>query len=235
MRLSVVIPAYNERERLPRTLDRVAAFLTARGEPFEILVVDDGSSDGTAELVRERARALPQLGLVSYPENRGKGFAVREGALRARGEAVLVCDADGAAPIEELARLERALERGADIAVGSRAVASVETRIEARLLRKALGRTFARCVNLLGVPGIRDTQCGFKLFTRDACRRVFPRQRLSGFAFDVELLRIAWLAGLKVEEVPINWRHVPGSRINLVVDGLRMLLDLVRIRLAHPR
>jgi dolichyl-phosphate beta-glucosyltransferase len=228
--LSVVIPALNEERRLGPTVREAVAFLRARGGSFEILVVDDGSRDGTSALVRRLAEDAPEVRLIRLAQNQGKGLAVRTGIVNAQGELVLFADADGATPISELTRLEAALAGGADVAIGSRAVHSAETVVRARWYRRMMGRTFHALVRGLTVRGIRDTQCGFKLFRGPVAHDLFSRMRMSGFSFDVEVLLMAQRQGYRIAEVPVNWTHKPGSRINLVRDSLRMTRDLFVIR-----
>jgi len=228
--VTVVVPAFNEADRLPRTLNDIASFVEADGRRFEIIVVDDGSVDSTSAVVARMARAYPLIRLIRMPRNRGKGHAVRTGVVNAIGERVLFADADGATPIEELYRLERALDDGADVAIGSRAVASADVRVEARPLRRLSGRIFHLLVRYLTVQGIVDTQCGFKLFTGAAAVDLFSRMRMDGFAFDVELLMMAQRRSYRIAEIPVNWTHQPGSKVSVVRDGLRMARDLFRIR-----
>jgi dolichyl-phosphate beta-glucosyltransferase len=228
--LSVVIPALNEERRLAPMVREAVAFLRARGGSFEILVVDDGSRDGTSALVRRLAEDAPEVRLIRLAQNQGKGLAVRTGIVNAQGELVLFADADGATPIGELTRLEAALAGGADVAIGSRAVHSAETVVRARWYRRMMGRTFHALVRGLTVRGIRDTQCGFKLFRGPVAHDLFSRMRMSGFSFDVEVLLMAQRQGYRIAEVPVNWTHKPGSRINLVRDSLRMARDLFVIR-----
>lgn len=226
--VSVVIPAYNEASRiLPTLFSRIDHF-TSRRLSHEIIVVDDGSRDSTAVLVREVSRRLTSVRLICLPSNLGKGAAVRAGVRNATGALVLIEDADGATPISEFEALRAAVEAGADIAIGSRQP-SEHTRVDRRLKRWIMGRTFALLVNGWAVPGIADTQCGFKLFRSDVARRIFALQRLDGFAFDVETLRLARELEFGVAEVPINWADVAGSKVNLVRDSLRMLWDVLRI------
>jgi dolichyl-phosphate beta-glucosyltransferase len=228
--LSLVIPAYNEATRLPSTLAEVAAFLAADSRPAEVIVVDDGSRDATSAVVRSLATTMPALHLIRLPQNRGKGYAVRTGVVNATGARVLFCDADGSTPMAELARLEAAVDAGADVAIGSRALADPETTVERKLIRHVLGRTFHQLVKRLAVPGIADTQCGFKLFTEEAAQDLFSRIRMDGFSFDVELLLLARRCGYRIAEVPVNWTHQPGSKVRVVRDGLRMARDVFRIR-----
>ena len=231
--LSVVIPAFNEARRLPPTLVDMIFFLEGRGEPYEIIVVNDGSTDTTSDVVKKIQKLCGKVRVIDQPRNFGKGFAVKTGVLASAGKLVLMADADGATPIEELARLEHAIEAGADIAIGSRALASKETAIHTSIHRRLFGRVFNACVNFLVVPGIADTQCGFKLFSRSAAHFLFGRLRSERFSFDVELLYIAQRAGMQITEVPINWNNIPESKINLVADSTRMFLDLLRFRYWH--
>lgn len=228
--LSVVVPAYNEESRLEPTIRDAAEYLRLTGRAFELVVVDDGSRDGTSRLVDHLAVELPEVRLIRLAENRGKGYAVRTGVVNARGRAVLFADADGATPIEEIERLEAALLGGADVAVGSRAVRQEGVRVAAKWYRRVIGRTFHRLVELCGVRGVQDTQCGFKLFRGAVAHDLFSRMRTTGFSFDVELLVMAQRHGYRVAEVPVNWAHQPGSRVNLVTDSMAMAWDVVRIR-----
>lgn len=230
--LSVVIPAYNEEDRLPATLDMTLHKLNARGTAFEIIVVDDGSTDDTAGRVRQVSIVAKHVRLIRLPQNFGKGFAVRAGIINAEGSRILFMDADGATPLTELAVLEANMnESGAEIVIGSRShLPGSDTVVKARWLRHVAGRTFHQFVRLLGISGISDTQCGFKLFSHDAAAAIASRMRMRGFSFDVEMLWIGRELGYSIREVPINWTHMAGSKVNVVRDGIRMLADLVRIR-----
>lgn len=229
--LSVVVPAYNEEARLPRTLEEMVGYLDAQEILYEVLVVDDGSRDGTAKYVEDFSTKHPSVRLLSYSENRGKGYAVRFGALAASGSRVLFADADGATPFPEVARLNAAISQGADVAIGSRALFGKDTQIKTVWYRKIPGRIFAGIVNLLVLPGIKDTQCGFKMFTRPTAKMIFSRQQAERFSFDVEVLFLARRAGLKISEVPISWTNIPGSKVNLLTDSISMFRDVVRFRL----
>ena len=236
MSVSIIIPAYNEEQRLPLTLGATADYFAARGEEFEILVVDDGSRDGTAAVVSQFGAAHPDIPIqcLEYGGNRGKGYAVRHGMLRAQGSIRLFCDADLATPPEEYAVVTRAMRAsGAAIGIGSRPLRSSHLMVHQPWYREALGRGFNKAVRLLAVPGISDTQCGFKVFTAEAAHEVFSRCRLDGFAFDSESLFIAKKLGFQVAEVPIRWSHKAGSKVSMVRDGLRMLYDLATIRHLH--
>jgi dolichyl-phosphate beta-glucosyltransferase len=231
--LSIVVPAYNEELRLPHALIEMIDLLDARGSAYEIIVVDDGSRDATSDTVHRFERIRPQVRLIRLPVNRGKGHAVRTGVLNSRGSRVLFADADGATPFEELARLEAALDAGADVAIGSRAAPSRDTRVRTVLHRRVLGRLFNTWVNAILLPQVADTQCGFKLFSRSAAQFLFSRQQSERFSFDVELLYIARRACMDVREVAVNWNNVPGSKVNLLVDAARMLRDVVIFRWRH--
>ncbi|GFO61010.1 glycosyl transferase [Geomonas silvestris] len=228
--LSVVIPSYNEELRLPRYLDEVCQYLEGRGCAYEVLVVDDGSQDGTAAVVEKAMSRYRHLQLLRLPENRGKGAAVRAGMLQTTGKLRLFADADGATPIAELERLELAIADGADLAIGSRAIKGKTTRVRGTLHRKIMGTIFNAVVQVLAVPGLQDTQCGFKLFTDTAVRRTFSLQMLDDFGFDVEILYLARKGGLSIAEVPVNWVDIPGTKVDLVRDSLRMLRDILAVR-----
>jgi dolichyl-phosphate beta-glucosyltransferase len=236
--LSLVIPAYNEYWRLPSTLMEAIDYLDAQVQErklrsYEIIVVDDGSKDATAQLVGKFEKICKQVSLIRLPRNYGKGHAVRVGMLNAHGERVLFADADGSSPIDEMKRLSAALDAGFDVAFASRALNTPDTKVTTTWLRKYPGRLFNFLVNLLVLPGVADSQCGFKMFTARAARFLFERQQCDGWAFDVEILFIAHLAGLKAKEVPISWTNVPGSKVNLATDSLRMLKDLVVFHFRH--
>lgn len=227
--LTVVIPAYNEAARIGDTLARIGEYLTQRPYASAVIVVDDGSTDGTADIAEQASVSVP-ITVLRYMPNRGKGYAVRYGMLRAAGRYVLFSDADLATPIEEVERLFPEMEKGAEIAIGSRDVPG--SRLERRQspLRELGGKLFNRFVRLLAVPGIRDTQCGFKLFTASAAASVFALCTIDNFSFDVEVLYLARRLGYRIAEVPIRWRHQEGSKVRLWRDAPRMLLTLLRIR-----
>ena len=232
--ISVVIPAYNEEKRLPQTLQRVQAYLDSSERDWELIVVDDGSRDGTAALVAAAAAENPRIRLVSNPGNRGKGYAVRNGMLAAKGAWRLYSDADLSAPIEDLEKLEAHVQReDADIAIGSRAVDRSLVSVHQSKFREMSGRFFNRVMRkITGLP-FSDTQCGFKLFRAEAAECVFQRQLLDGFSFDVEDLVIAKALGLKAVETPVRWANVEGTKVSLF-NGLRSFQDLLQIR-SHER
>jgi dolichyl-phosphate beta-glucosyltransferase len=227
--LSVVIPAYNEAQRLPATLDRVRSYLEGAGISHEIVVVDDGSRDGTEGVARARGAAV-----VRDEANRGKGHAARRGMLLARGGRRLMTDADLSTPIEELPRLMAPLDLGYDVAIASRALPGSRIEVHQPAYREAVGRLFNVCVRLLAVPGLRDTQCGFKLFTAAAAQASFEPARLDGFSFDVETLFLARRRGFRIAEVPVTWRNDAATRVG-PMNGLRAFVDLGRIRVNEWR
>ena len=232
--LTVVVPAYNEEKRLGATLKRMLTYFDEQGDPFEIIVVDDGSTDGTASLVETISSCRKEVQLISYHPNHGKGYAVRQGMLAGRGERLLLSDADLATPIEEVEKLSAKLNAGYDIAIGSRDVKGSELIKHQSWLRETGGKTFNRMVQLIAVPGIHDTQCGFKLFTRSSAQAIFSRCTVEHFAFDVEVLYIAIrIFGYRVAETPIRWAHQEGSSVVFWRDALRMAKTLFRIRLTR--
>ncbi len=229
--LSVVVPAYNEHARIGAALSRIVAYLgETRPGDYEVLVVDDGSDDGTADLVAALFPNNARLRVLRYTPNRGKGHAVRYGMLRATGRFLLFCDADLATPIEEVETLFARLDEAHAIAIGSRDTPGANLTRRQSPLREMGGKLFNRCVQALAVPGIRDTQCGFKLFTREAARDVLSRCRVDNFSFDVEILYLARQRGHGIAEVPVRWAHQEGSKVRFLRDGWRMLKTLWRIR-----
>lgn len=230
---SIIIPAYNEEIRLGRALARIRDYFADRGmvaAEIEIIVVDDGSTDATAQVARDCAREMPSLRLVSSRTNHGKGYSVRRGMLEARGRIALFTDADLSAPIEESAKLFAAIEAGHDVAIGSRAVDRSLISVHQSRFREVAGMIFNGCVRLLtGLP-FRDTQCGFKAFVRERCRVIFEQQRIEGFGFDPEILFLALRHGLRAAEVPVRWAHDPATKVRVLRDSLRMFGDLLYIR-----
>jgi len=228
---SLILPAYNEADRLPPYLASVRAHLAATfPDAHEVLVVDDGSMDGTGERVAGMTAQWPALRLVTHTQNQGKGAAVRTGMLAACGQLRLFADADGATPISEERRLRAAIEAGADVAVGSRLIRAADVRRERHWFRRLAGRSFTAIVRCLLPTGVRDTQCGFKMFRREAAERLFAVSRESGYVFDLELLALAQRRGFRVTEVAVNWSEVPGSKMRMVRESRRMLAGAWRIR-----
>ena len=233
VRLSVVIPAYNEEARLPETLRKTVSWCDAYDLEFEVIVVDDGSRDGTVALGRVFAESDQRIRVLACA-HMGKGAAVRTGMLDAKGHFVLFMDADGATPLSEIPKLIAGIDEGYDVAIGSRVVRREgEADVKTPLHRRVIGRTFAFFTGLLALGGIADTQCGFKMFRREVAVAIFSRQKTVGFAFDVEILFIARRLSLSVLEIPVNWVAQPGSKVNLVTDSFRMLWDICRISWLH--
>jgi dolichyl-phosphate beta-glucosyltransferase len=227
---SIVIPAYNEAERIGSTLERVLAHVQERNWKAEILVVNDGSTDATAKIVREYAVRYGTLALIENPGNRGKGYSVRNGMLHASGEIVLFSDADLSSPIEEADKLFAALAAGAEVAIGSRWLRAELQTERQPLHRQLFGRIFNLLLRVILGLRYKDTQCGFKAFTQRAARLLFPLQQIERWGFDPEILFLARKFGLKVEEVPVAWAHREGTRINPLRDGIRMFMEMVKVR-----
>lgn len=230
--LSVIIPAYNEAGRILPYLEEVTCYLEDRGRPYEVLVVDDGSTDATASLVESFGETVPEVELLRLQSRRGKGAAVRRGMQAAVGELQLFTDADGATPIAELAGLEAAVAAGAHLAIGSRALASrlPDFTVQARLYRTILGGLFNAAVQQSGIRGVSDTQCGFKLFRRAVAEDLFGVSTIDGYGFDLEILYVAQRRGYNIAEIPVNWSDRPGSKVRVMRDGLAMLRELASIR-----
>lgn len=226
------MPAFDEEARLPAALARMREHYGEQAYSWEIVVVSDGSTDGTNAYVEGVSAEEPRVKLLAYSPNRGKGHAVRTGMLAAEGDLLLFCDADGATPQEETAKLLRAINAGADVAIGSRPLKESALEVRQPWYRELAGRAFNKAVQILGIRGIDDTQCGFKIFRRDVGRDVFARCKTDGFGFDFEALMIARDLGYEIAEVPVRWRHQEGSKVSLVRDGVRMLRDLIRLRMA---
>src|SRR5450432_1335327 len=227
---SFIIPAYNESARLGSTLESVLNHIAAQRWDAEVLVVNDGSRDSTADLVRTWVRTHPELQLIENPGNRGKGYSVRNGMLNAKGDVLVFSDADLSSPIEEAVKLFAAIEAGADIAIGSRWLRPDTQTHRQSLLRQFYGRLFNLALRILLGLNFKDTQCGFKAFTRDAAQAIFPQQKIERWGFDPELLYLARRAGLKVQEVPVAWAHMEGTRLNPLRDGIRMFGEVLKIR-----
>ncbi len=232
-RLSIVIPAYNEERRLPGSLRTLAERLGGSGSSCEVLVVDDGSTDRTVEVARGASGDFASLRVLAEP-HRGKGHAVRQGMLAASGAFVLFADADLSVPAEQMLRFPDALDDRFQVAIASREGLGARREGEPGY-RHLMGRAFNLLVRLLAVPGIQDTQCGLKCFTRESAREVFGRLTIDGFGFDVEALFVARRLGYRIREIPVDWRHVPQSRVDPIRDTLRMIGDVVRVRLNDRR
>ncbi|MBA0086728.1 MAG: glycosyltransferase family 2 protein [Acidobacteria bacterium Pan2503] len=227
--LSVIIPAYNEALRLPRTLERIAAYANQFDREVEVLVVDDGSTDGTAAVAEAFRGKIPALRVVPNGRNRGKGFSVRHGVAEAHGRIALFTDADLSAPIEEADKLIEALEHF-DVAIGSRAVNRSLITVHQSPLREFAGILFNKIVRvILRLPFV-DTQCGFKAFLREPCRIIFEQQRIERFGFDPELLYLVRHHGLRAVEIPVRWGHSPATKVSMFRDSMQMFADVFRIR-----
>ena len=227
--LSIIVPSFNEEVRLPASLQLIAAYVSSANRSTEVLVVDDGSKDRTAEVAASFADRIPNLRVLRNGENRGKGYSVRHGMQEARGEYVLFTDADLSAPIEEADKLLSALQQF-DIAIGSRALNRDLIDVHESHFREFAGIIFNRIVRIvLWLPFV-DTQCGFKAFRREPCRIIFEQQRIERFGFDPELLYLARHHGLKATEIPVRWSHSPATKINMMRDSIQMFIDVFTIR-----
>lgn len=233
--ISIVIPAFNESDRIGKTLEKIAAFLKSQTREFEVIVVDDASTDNTRQVAESFQGKIKNLRVIRLEESpyAGKGLAVNKGMLEANGEIALFTDADGSTPIEEADKLLEKLDSGFDIAIGSRAADRTTVKKKQNILRELMGRTFNILVRTLTVKGIYDTQCGFKAFKMSAARKLFENQKIFDFGFDVELLFLAQRQNLKIAEVPVLWFNDPRSTVHPIKDSYRMFIDLLKIRLYH--
>jgi dolichyl-phosphate beta-glucosyltransferase len=227
---SIVIPAYNEAKRLGSSLERVGNYVNAQHWDAEVIVVNDGSHDATPDLVRQCAERYPFLRLIENPGNRGKGYSVRNGMLHASGDLLLFSDADLSAPIEEAPKLFSAIQNGAGIAIGSRWIRPETQTKRQKLMRQLYGRAFNVVLRILLRLKQKDTQCGFKAFTREAAQKIFPLQKIERWGFDPEILYLGRHFGFRIDEVPVAWADVGGTRISPLRDGMRMILEVLRIR-----
>jgi dolichyl-phosphate beta-glucosyltransferase len=229
--ISVIVPAYNEEKRLSVTLLQLYTYLKESFSSFELIVVNDGSTDATYQLVNSYCNKCPELQLISYEQNRGKGYAVRTGIMAAKGEFILFCDADLSSPPEETEKLLAALEDGHDIAIGSRAKKDSRILRYQPKYRMLMGKTFNKLVKLLAINRFEDTQCGFKCFRSHVANMIFSRSQIDGFSFDVEILFLAIKGNYLVKEVGISWQNAKASKVSPLNHSLQMLKDLIRIRL----
>lgn len=229
--LTVLIPALNEAARLPPYLSAIRAYMDAHyANAYELIVVDDGSTDQSSDLLSAFASKWPRMRVLRHPHNRGKGAAVRTGVMAAHANRILYTDADGATPIEEEAKLRRALDGGADLAAGSRLLDARDVVRSRTWSRELIGRAFARLARWLVPTGIRDTQCGFKMLRAEVARDLFRRTHEDGYLFDIEILGLARKLQYRIAEVPINWSDQPGSQLNLRHQAMHVLIDLWRVR-----
>jgi dolichyl-phosphate beta-glucosyltransferase len=229
---SIIIPAYNESQRIAASLDKIIAYTDEQHWMTEILVVNDGSRDNTAEIVREYSKLHPQVRLLENPGNRGKGYTVRNGMSQATGEILLFTDADLSSPIQESRKLFAAIQAGADVAIGSRWLQAELQTERQPFHRQVFGRIFNLLLRMILGLKYKDTQCGFKAFTRKAALTLFPRQKIERWGFDPELLFLSLKYGFTIAEVPVEWAHDDRSKINPVVDGFKMFTEMLRIRWA---
>jgi dolichyl-phosphate beta-glucosyltransferase len=230
MLYSLVIPAYNESARIGATLDRVLAHIAAREWDAEVIVVNDGSRDDTAEIIRSYELRHPSVRVLENPGNRGKGYSVRNGMLHASGDVLLFSDADLSSPIEEADKLLAAIRDGADVAIGSRWLESDLQTERQPILRQIVGRVYNILLRIILGFRFKDTQCGLKAFTREAAERIFPRQQIERWGFDPELLFLARRFGFNIAEIPVEWAHDDRSKINPLADGVQMFVEMLTIR-----
>jgi len=232
--LSIVIPAFNEEERIERTLSSIRDYLKNKLISWEVIVVDDGSKDRTKEIV-SRFVSDKRISLIENQENKGKGYSVKRGILSAKGEFILFSDADLSTPIKEVDKLFLYLRRGYDIAIGSRRLVESRIVVPQSWIRRAMGKIFSSIIRFFILPRIKDTQCGFKLFKGAVAKRLFAASRVRGFTFDIEILCMAKKLNLRVQEVPIEWHDSPKSKVNPIVDTFKMLIDIYKIKMTSIR
>jgi dolichyl-phosphate beta-glucosyltransferase len=228
--LSIVIPCYNEQERLPRTIEQVERYLDGKGVSYELILVDDGSSDGTRTVMDEAAGRNSFVRMEALPRNRGKGRALAEGVAVAKGSEILVTDADLSTPIDELPKLQAELDKGAGVAIGSRALPGSRVEVSQPVYRVLMGKAFNLLVQVVLLPGIWDTQCGFKLFRADVAHEAFAELTTDGFGYDPEVLYRAKRRGVKIAEVPVVWRNSAPTKVSPIKSSLDMFRHVLRIR-----
>ena len=227
MKFSIVIPAYNEESRIEKTINKILAYLNSKKWDFNIVVVDDGSTDKTGEIVSKFRNS--QIEIVKNQKNMGKGYSVKRGALASQGDWTIFTDADLSTPIEELEKFMQFQDY--DVLIGSRALKESKILVHQPFYRELSGKIFNLFVKLLVIRDIHDTQCGFKLFKREAAKEIFKRQTLNGFSFDVETIYIARKMGYRIKEIPIRWFNDKETKVKFVRSSLQMLIDLFKIRL----
>jgi dolichyl-phosphate beta-glucosyltransferase len=228
--LSVVVPCYNEERRLPSTIEQIERYLDGSGTSYELILVDDGSTDGTRKVMNDAAAHHPSVRVEALPRNRGKGRALAEGVAAASGTEILITDADLSTPIEELEKLQAALDRGAGAAIASRALRGSRVEVSQPVYRVLMGKAFNLIVQLVLLPGIWDTQCGFKLFRADVAKDAFGALTTDGYGFDPEVLFRAKKRGVRIAEVPVVWRNSAPTKVSPISSSLDMFKHVVRIR-----
>lgn len=234
MELSIVIPAYNEEKRISDSLKKVISFFDKNKEDYELLVVNDGSKDKTVEIIKEFSKNNKRVKLIDYKTNRGKGYAVKTGVLAANGKKILFSDADLSTPIKEYEKLNEWYKKGFDICVGSRRLSGSKIYVKQPLHRRIIGKAFVTLVKMLSSLDLKDTQCGFKLYNAKKAKKIFLKQKIDGFSFDVEVLYLAKKNGYSIKEVPVEWNDSERySKVNPVKESFKMLSDLIKIRKMH--
>ena len=228
--LSIVIPCYNEEQRLPRTIEQIERYLEGKGISYELILVDDGSTDGTRKIMDAAAERNPLVRLEALPQNRGKGRALAEGVAASRGSEILVTDADLSTPIDELDKLQAELQKGAGVAIASRAMRASRVEVSQPIYRVLMGKAFNLMVQVVLLPGIWDTQCGFKLFRADVAHEVFAGLTTDGFGYDPEVLYRAKKHGVRIAEVPVVWRNSAPTKVSPIKSSLDMFKHVLRIR-----
>jgi dolichyl-phosphate beta-glucosyltransferase len=231
--LSIVIPCYNEEQRLPHTIELIERYLDGKGAGYELILVDDGSSDGTRMVMDAAAERSRFVRLEALPRNRGKGRALAEGVAVAKGSEILVTDADLSTPIEELPKLQAELEKGAGVAIGSRALRASRVEVSQPVYRVLMGKAFNLLVQAVLLPGIWDTQCGFKLFRADVAHEAFAELTTDGFGYDPEVLYRAKKRGVRIAEVPVIWRNSAPTKVSPIKSSLDMFRHVLRIRFSR--
>jgi dolichyl-phosphate beta-glucosyltransferase len=228
--LSIVIPCYNEQDRLPASVDSIKSYMASRGLDYELILSDDGSTDATQDVIAAAMKDAPQVRTVRMPHNRGKGRALAEGVAVSKGDRVLLTDADLSTPIEELPKLEARLDAGAGVAIASRAVKGSQVVISQPIYRVLMGKVFNLIVQMMLLPGLWDTQCGFKLLRGDLARSIFVELKTDGFGYDPEVLFLAKRRGERIAEVPVVWRHSAPTKVVAIRHSLGMFRDVIRTR-----
>ena len=237
--LTIIIPAYNESQRILKTLTEIDNYITKKSTSnlINVLIINDGSTDLTKEVITEwiqkNSKNKKSFEIVSYMPNRGKGYAIREGFKRAEDDFVLYTDADGASPIEEVEKLLYWINNGADVACGSRILQSENTTVEMSFKRRFTGLVFHIILRLCGLANLKDTQCGFKVFKKVIAKKLAESQKCFNYSFDIEYLFLVKKFGYKIKEVPVNWYHVEGSKVNLLRDSIKMLFEVLKIRFVY--